>query len=187
MMNENMGNRYRVYEITEKQMRDIAEYASRKGIEAYKEEKKKEKIEKVEKTKEHLEEYRRVKKALEHEEKCSRQEIAELRFKMVKDLMEDIEGREGETERRVKKEREKKQEAMYFVTQMERAMEMYREEAEESRNEEEKRRYREIENIYIKNNMTVREVAEIENVSEKTVYKDLKIAYTILSTYLMTL
>ncbi|MGN0483848.1 MAG: hypothetical protein ACI4HI_09885 [Lachnospiraceae bacterium] len=78
MMNENRGNRCRVYEITEKQMRDIAEYASRKGIEAYKEEKKKEKIEKVEKTKEHLEEYRRVKKALEHEEKCSRQEIAEI-------------------------------------------------------------------------------------------------------------
>ena len=184
-MQENRGNKEKIYAVTERQMKEIAEYASKKGIEAYNKEHRREKETKIERTKERLEEYRRVKKALMEETGYTSQEIADIRFQMIKDLMEDIEGRESETEKQIKKEEQKKREAIYYISQMDHAIRMYREEADASRNEEEKRRFREIENIYIKHNMTVREVAEMENVSEKTVYKDLKIAYAILSSYMV--
>ena len=63
---------------------------------------------------------------------------------------------------------------------------MYREECEKSEIEEVMRRYRELSMMYLEDNpYTVQEIAEIENVSDKTVYKDLGIACGIVAVYLL--
>ena len=55
---------------------------------------------------------------------------------------------------------------------------MYREECEKSGSEEAKRRYRELSMMYLdeKKPYTVQEISEVENISDKTVYKDIGIA-----------
>jgi predicted DNA-binding protein YlxM (UPF0122 family) len=63
---------------------------------------------------------------------------------------------------------------------------MYQEECEKSGSEEAKRRYRELRMMYLdEKQYSVSEIAEVEKVSDKTVYKDIGIACGIVAVYLL--
>ena len=75
------------------------------------------------------------------------------------------------------RDRYKREEDLYCVFRIEKATEMYREECEKSGSEEAKRRYRELIMRYRDEKpYTVQEISEVENISDKTVYKDIGIA-----------
>ena len=74
---------------------------------------------------------------------------------------------------------------MYAIYRIESAVRLYCEECKISKSEEEKRRYRAMAALYIDEEpKSVQEIARIENVSEKTVYRDIGIAVKIMSIYL---
>lgn len=80
----------------------------------------------------------------------------------------------------------KRQENLYCIHCIENAVNLYKEECDKSTSEEGKRRFRELYAMYISENpSTVQEIAEMENISEKTVYKDLGIACSIIAVYLL--
>ena len=80
----------------------------------------------------------------------------------------------------------KREEDLYCVFRIEKATEMYREECEKSGSEEAKRRYRELSMMYLDEKpYTVQEISEVENISDKTVYKDIGIACGIVAIYLL--
>ena len=80
----------------------------------------------------------------------------------------------------------KRQENLYCIQCIENAVRLYGEECDKSSSEEAKRRYRELYAMYIaEEETTVFEIAEKENISEKTVYKDLGIASGIVAVYLL--
>lgn len=169
----------------------ISAVASLEAIKAYKDEKSKEerkekkKRDSVERTKNMLKSYRAVKKRLDDGIQFTKEEQAELRWKFLEDLMGDpiFAGREPET---VAEDKEKKrQEDIYGVYMIDTAMRLYEEECKATDNEERKRRFRELHAMYIEEQeCTVAEIAAQEDISEKTVYKDIGIATQILAIYL---
>lgn len=92
----------------------------------------------------------------------------------------------GKSERTIKDTERKREEDLYCVFRIEKATEMYREECEKSGSEEAKRRYRELSMMYLDEKpYTVQEISEVENISDKTVYKDIGIACGIVAIYLL--
>ena len=82
------------------------------------------------------------------------------------------------SERTIKDTERKREEDLYCVFRTEKATEMYREEA--------KRRFRELSMMYLDEKpYTVQEISEVENISDKTVYKDIGIACGIVAIYLL--
>lgn len=167
----------------------IAEIASNSAISFYKEEtrkaEKQRKSNQIKKIKEQLAGYRRIKKALEDEKEFTETEKAEYRWKFVEDLMGNANGYTSRSERIIADEEKRRQENLYSMYRIESAIKLYKEECNLSSNEEDKRRFRAIQAMYMDDvPMTVEEIAESENVSEKTVYRDLGIAYQILAIYL---
>ena len=167
----------------------VAEIAANAGIAAYKDEMKKaernREADRTREVKKLLGAYRRIKAELEDGRVFTEEEKAEYRWEFVKDLM-SAKDSVGKSERIIKDEEKRRQESMYSIYRIENAMRLYKEECERSASEEEKRRYREIEAMYIADEpMTVQELAEAENVSEKTVYRDIGIAYKIIAIYLL--
>lgn len=165
----------------------IAEIAAKAGIEAYKEEQKKaeknKKTQKVKDTKRQLAAYRQIKRQLREEKTFTYEEEQEYRWKCIKDLMEN--SYVGKSDRIIDDEEKRRQESMYTVYRIENAMKMYKEEVELSCNEEDKRRYREIYDMHIADQpVSVQDLAERENISDKTVYRDIGIAYKIVAFYL---
>ena len=93
---------------------------------------------------------------------------------------------QGKSERTIKDTERKREEDLYCVFRIEKATEMYREECEKSGSEEAKRRYRELSMMYLDEKpYTVQEISEVENISDKTVYKDIGIACGIVAIYLL--
>ena len=86
----------------------------------------------------------------------------------------------GKSERTIKDTERKREEDLYCVFRIEKATEMYREECEKSGSEEAKRMMYLDEKPY-----TVQEISEVENISDKTVYKDIGIACGIVAIYLL--
>lgn len=177
------------YLLTQEDLNRVAALASKEAVAAYKAEQKKTETrrsnEKVSVTKKKLASYRRVKASLVETEEFTEDEKIEYRWKFVEDLM-------GSASEMVKSENtilsiEKKRKRDRFEIQsIDRAMELYAAEAERSASEEFKRRYREVMAKYIEEEeKTVAEIAEMEGITEKTVYKDLGIACKIVATYLL--
>ena len=167
----------------------VAEIAANAGVAAYKEEMRKadknRESERTRKVKKLLEAYRRIKAELEDGRVFTEEEKAEYRWEFIKDLMSAKEST-SKSERIIRDEEKRRQESMYSIYRIENAMRLYKEECDRSGSEEEKRRYREIEAMYIADEaMNVQELAEAENISEKTVYRDVGIAYKILAIYLL--
>jgi hypothetical protein len=112
-------------------------------------------------------------------------EKIELRWKFIEDLMRSREVGVSKSERTINDSEKKRQENLYCVHSLDRAIEMYRDECEKIGSEEAKRRYRELKMMYLdEEHYSVQEIAKIEDVSDKTVYKDLGIASGIVSVYL---
>lgn len=180
------------YVLSEDQINNIVAIAADEGIKSYKEEqrkadvKKKRENNKVKKTKKLLSSYRRIKATLSDGEQFTPEEQAELRWKFIEDLMGNTREIAGKSERTIKDTERKREEDLYCVFRIEKATEMYREECEKSGSEEAKRRYRELSMMYLDEKpYTVQEISEVENISDKTVYKDIGIACGIVAIYLL--
>lgn len=185
------NNNIPMYVLTQEQIDQIAAIAGKEAVNVFRDEQikteKKQAREKnkVLKTKKMLSSYRRIKATLSDEEEFSEEEKIDLRWKFIKDLMGNARDTVSKSERVIKDGEKRRQEDLYCIYRIEKATEMYREECEKSGSEEAKRRYRELSMMYLEENTyTVQEIAEIENISDKTVYKDLGIACGIVSVYL---
>ena len=180
------------YLLSQEEINNIAAIASREAVKTYrKEQEKSEKQnkkneDKIRRTKKMLSSYRRMKATLSEEAEFTEEEKIELRWKFIEDLMGNAKTIVGKSEQTVIDNEKKRQENLYCIHCIDNAVRLYREECEKSTSEEGKRRYREMYAMYIDETpMTVTEIAEVENVSEKTVYKDLGIACGIMAVYLL--
>ena len=168
------GNR--IYQVTGRELTQIAEISAREAVKMCREERKKtEKREqsnadKVKRTKKLLSDYRRLKR--------------EIRWAFLRDLMGSAHINSQESV--VEKEEKRRAENMYYINRIERAIETYREECETSKKPEAMRCYREVYEYYIaEEEKTVAQIASEECVSEKTVYKDIGNACKIIAVYLL--
>ena len=183
-----------MYVLTQEQINQIAAVAGEEAVKRFraeqvKSDKKRAREEnKVKKTKKMLSSYRRIKATLSDEAEFTEEEQIELRWKFIQDLMGSVRETVSRSERTIKDEEKRRQEDLYCIYRIEKATEMYREECEKSGSEEAKRRYRELSMMYLEEKQySVQEISEVENVSDKTVYKDLGIACGIVAVYLLGL
>lgn len=181
-----------MYVLTQEQINQIAAVAGEEAVKRFRAEqvksdkKRARKENKVKKTKKMLSSYRRIKATLSDEAEFTEEEQIELRWKFIQDLMGSVRETVSRSERTIKDEEKRRQEDLYCIYRIEKATEMYREECEKSGSEEAKRRYRELSMMYLEEKQySVQEISEVENVSDKTVYKDLGIACGIVAVYLL--
>ena len=181
-----------MYVLTQEQINQIAAVAGKEAVQTFraeqvKAEKKRAREEnKVKKTKKMLSSYRRIKATLSDEAEFTEEEQIELRWKFIQDLMGSARETVSKSERVIQDGEKRRQEDLYCIYRIEKATEMYREECEKSGSEEAKRRYRELSMMYLEEKQySVQEISEVENVSDKTVYKDLGIACGIVAVYLL--
>lgn len=177
--------------LTQEQIEKIATITAQKVVQSIeseqkKEKKKREKVEnKVAKTKEMLREYRRMKAMLAEEREFSKDEEMDIRWKFIQDLMGKASETLSRSEQLIQNSEKRRQENLYCIRRIEKAVEMYGKECEHSESVEAKRRYRELKMMYLSDKVyTMQEIAEIENVSDKTVYKDIGVSCKIVSAYL---
>lgn len=178
------------YSVTQEQLNSIAAIAAEKAVEAYRSEEKKTQKrrdnENVRIAKKKLQSYRRVKASLVETEEFTEDEKIELRWEFIKDLMGSGLDYVDKADNRIKSVENKRKRDSFEIQTIDRAMELYKREVDNSSSEEAKRRYRELYAMYIDDEvLTVKEIAEIENISEKIVYRDLGIACKILAVYLL--
>lgn len=180
------------YLLSQEDLNQIAAVASKEAVKVFrseqiKAEKKRARNEdKVNRTKKMLGSYRRMKATLSEEAQFTEEEKIELRWKFIEDLMGNSSALVSKSEVAAIDSEKKRQENLYCIHCIENAVKLYEDECEKSSSEEAKRRHRELLAMYIdENSSTVQEIAEIENVSEKTVYKDLGIACSIIAVYLL--
>lgn len=179
-----------LYSLTQEEINQIAAIASKEAVKVYREEQKKaekkraREEDKVLRTKKLLSSYRRSKKRLQEEVKFTEEEEIEYRWKFIEDLMGRP--RVSKSDRIIEDQEKKRQEELYCIRRIENALRLYKEECDKSSNEEGKRRFRILNAVYIDEvEKTTQELAEIESVSEKTVYRDIGIACNIMSVYLL--
>lgn len=180
------------YTLTQDDINKIAAIASKEAVRVYraeqvKEEKKRAKEQdKVRRTRKMLQSYRRLKATLDDEVEFTEEEKIELRWKFIEDLMGNAKEVAKKSERTVIDAEKKRQENLYCITCIDNAVSLYQSECEKSSSEEAKRRFREMYDMYIADEeKSVLEIAERENVSEKTVYRDLGISCNIIAVYLL--
>ena len=174
------------YLLTEEQITKIVNSSVSKAIESYRIEQKKvfqrKENENSRITKRKLQAYRRVKASLKETE----DEKVELRWAFINDLMGSGLDVIERADSRIKSVEFKRKKDSFEIQIIDKAMKLYKQETDNSTNEEAKRRYRELYAMYIdEEERSIREIAEIENISEKIVYRDLGIACKILSVYLL--
>ena len=185
-------NKIPMYILTQEQINNIVAIAGKEAVCAFrteqiKTEKKRAREEnKIKKTKKILHSYRRIKAMLSDEAEFTEEEQVEFRWKFIQDLMGSARETIVKSERVLQDGEKRRQEDLYCIYRIEKAIEMYREECEKSGSEEAKRRYRELDMMYLgEKEYTVQEISQVEKVSDKTVYKDLGIACGIVAVYLL--
>lgn len=180
------GNRK---EYTQEDLLFIAEAAAKKTVDAIEQMNRRnaKKNDPVQAAKRMLAGYRRLKIAQREDIEISEAEGMELRWQYLVDLM-GAPDRRSITEDAAYAREKKLLYNQYKIRQIEAAVDMYRKECENSGSDAAMRRYREIYMTYIDEKAyTIQEIAEIENVSDKAVYKDLGIACRSLADYLSAL
>lgn len=175
--------------LTEDMISRLLEAAAEKGAQVYREEHrlelKKQRSNKYSRTRKMLSGYRREKKRLADENNLTHEEEIEMRYEYISDLMNPME-LAGKADMEIKDDIKRLRKDLFALERIEKAAQMYREECENSGSEERIRRYREMEKMYLSDDeYTVQEIAEAEGVSEKTVYRDMKIACEAMSAYLL--
>lgn len=178
------------YQVTQEQLECMAAVAAEKAVEAYRLEARKAKRrmedENVRITKRKLQAYRRTKASLSEGIEFTDDEKIELRWAFIRDFMgSDFDGI-AKAEDSIKAFENKRNRDTFEVQTIERALSLYRREADRSSSEEFKRRHRELCAMYVdEEERTIGEIAEMESVSEKIVYRDIRIACGILAVYLL--
>lgn len=178
--------------LTDEDVAMIASVAAEKAVEAYRkmedtERKKRERTEsKPAKTKKLLTAYRRMKTDVADTEELTEAEKREFRWRFIEDLMGSAGNNCDRTEKDIEKYEAKRKQNLFYVQIIDRAMKLYKQECESSPYEEDVRRYREVHAMYIADEpKTVQQISELENVSDKTVYNDFRIACAAISVYLL--
>lgn len=181
-----------MYVLTQDQIDQIASIAGKEAVNSFRaeqvkaEKKQARERNKVEKTKKMLKSYRRIKATLSEEAEFTEEEQIELRWKFIQDLMGNVKNPVSRSEMDIRDTEKRRQEDLYCIYRIDKAVEMYRKECEQSGSEEAKRRYRELSMMYLDEYAyTVQEISDIEQISDKTVYKDLGIACGIVAVYLL--
>lgn len=178
------------YLVTQEQLDSMAAMAAKKAVDAYRAEERKaqkrRENENIRITRKKLQAYRRTKASLAEEIEFTDDEKIELRWAFIKDFMgSDFDGI-AKADDRIKTFENKRNRDMFEVQTIDRALELYRREAERSSSDEFRRRYRELCFMYVdEGDLTISDIADIESVSEKIVYRDLGIACSILAVYLL--
>ena len=174
-------------EIIERITEAASTIASNKAIECFKKEvearNRKLQKEHLKETKEKIRSYRRKKKLLEEFYQVTDEERIQRRYDYLSDLMETTDLR-VRADGIIETEVAKTQKLDYDIWQVDTAMRLYWEECELSNKEEVKRRWRVIDQMYISDEKSAQEMAEAEYVTDKTIYKDMGIAFKILSFYM---
>lgn len=179
--------------LTQEQLKDLNETAARVGAaEAFKyilQERGNRnaliETRKVAMTKELLSSYKSMKEMSGQEQELTDAEKVECRWKFLKDLMGN---REERAEAVIRDAEKRIQENTYALGVIEQAVSMYRTECEKNGMQEGARGLRALEMLYMINgSYDVKKVAEVENVSEKTIYKNIKTACKGLSYYVFGL
>ena len=178
------------YSLTEKEIDEIATLAAKKAVEGYCEQEKKaikrKENEYLRITKNKLKAFRRVKASLAETESFSDGEKIEYRWLFIKDLMGSAADAVGRADDRIRSVEIKRRKDSFEVQIIERALNLYKNEVESIGSEEDKRRYRELYDLYVSEYpKNISEIAADENVSEKIVYRDIGIAVKALSVYLL--
>ena len=169
----------------------ITEIASREAVRAFREELKEQqrRVEnrKVSATRRMLQSYRRVKAQVRKEAKLTEDEMRQLRWKFLEYMMGDpFSARSAAPDQGVVAENNRRRENLYAVHRIEDALKLYKKEVGASKNEEKKRRFRAMYDLYFsKTEVTIEEIAAKEGVSEKTAYRDVREAVEIMSDYIM--
>lgn len=136
--------------------------------------------------KEMLREYRRMKISQKEEIALTAAEGIEMRWRYLEDLMGGPD-RAQITEEAAYTREKKLQYRQYKIQQVEAAMAMYKRECETAGKSEAMRRYRAVDMLHIQEKgKTVQEIAALEGVSDKAIYKDLGTAYKALAVYMIS-
>lgn len=178
------------YSLTQEQLNSIAAIAAEKAVEAYRTEEKRSQRrrenESVRITRKKLQSYRRIKSSLEETAEFTDDEKIELRWAFVKDLMGSGYDSIEKADDRIRAIENKRKRDLFEIQSIDKAVGLYKKETDKSSKEESSRRYRILYARYISDmEMSVDEIATTENVSEKTVERDLRIACEIVSVYLL--
>lgn len=183
------GKKPKTYAITQEEIEELVKKAADAGIEAYKkaEKKAREKAAKdiIVRVRKVLETYRALKNDLLHSEYETDVEQTELRFKCVEDLMSPGDTNMDDV---MTKEIERLKRNAWSKRQIERAIFLLEEDCRKEGKPEAMRRYRVIIALYIQDKkLSYEEIAEQENVVERTVYKDASDACEMIAPYLLNI
>ena len=178
------------YMLTQEQLNSIVAIAAEKAVEVYRSEEqksqKRRENESIRVTKRKLQSYRRVKASIAETEEFTDDEKIELRWAFVKDLMGSSYDAIDKADERIRYVENKRKRDLFEIQLIDKAMNLYKKEVDTAENDDIKRRYRVIYAMYIGDEqMTVNEIAEIENMSVRNVYRDIEIACNIVSIYLL--
>lgn len=181
----------RMVRISQEELRQLCEDAAQKGAEVFrnlqdKEKKKREKEnDKVAVTKKRLREYRAVKAKISERE-ISEEEIPELRFEALRDLMGEITSSDSRTENKIRSRLNKQLSDTLELKSLEKAFNEYEEGCRMYGTKEDVRRCNVIYKMYLSDTpYTAEEIAEMENITERTVYRDVSLGVVQLSSYLL--
>lgn len=187
-MGANSKSKPKTYAIKKEELDQLIEQAAVAGIDAFRNEEKKARNKIVNRnlhnTRKLLESYRTLKNDLQHSDYESEDAQKELRFKCVEDLMNPGETSMDEV---MAKEIARLQENAWRKRQIERAVELLKEDCSKPGEPEAMRKYRVIMGLYIQDEkMDYAELAEQENVVERTIYRDASDACKMLAPYLFS-
>ncbi len=135
-------------------------------------------------TKDMLKSYRREKIRFADEEEFTEEEKAERRWAFLEDLIGSPSG-DGKLKDTIPDFERKRRESKYTIWLIENALRLYDIEVTRYGNEVDKRRFNEMKALYIdEEQIEVSELANMNHIAERIVYKDIGIAIRIMMEYL---
>lgn len=174
------------FPLTVSDITEIAKQVARETVDKIneEEEKKRERCSPEKAAKRMLSEYRRLKKVATMDLQPTKEEALSLYWQYLEELMGNPDNKLYAENKAYIIER-KLQYNRYKVQKIEKAIQLYEEECKSYGGKEELKRCRIIKALYITDpKMSVQEIADIEGISDKTVYKDIKIAEKAIAVYL---
>lgn len=140
----------------------------------------------VKRTKAMLSAYRKVRAIVDEYEDYTPEERVGIEYEFLKQYMETPEKDEMLIERNIKNEYRIRKENIYTLDSIERAFAAYRKDVEHSSIKDDERRYRILYSYYI-DGLSKVDIADDEDISEKTVNRDIEEAVKMMAFYLHTI
>ncbi len=165
------------YEFTEENINVIAAIAAEKGIEAYKEEHRKEEAERQSRVQNNakalLTNYRRFKDYIENAE----YDMDTTSDDSLKDMLSLMQGYFKDSDLKILSIEKGRAKTKMIMSHVDTMLDVYKKQCEIAADPEEMRRYRVIKGLYLDAEpKTAAEIAEEEHITERTVFRDVKAA-----------